>query len=161
MMARRCLYLILLGIILSASSPSHLQLGVGGFNIRRTAWLQPQLLVEYRRNINFYDLRPLVAFTCTPHGSGYVCAGAAYDVFFGKNKLFACTPSFAAGIYFKGDKGKVLGYPLEFRSSIEFSRVLSNKARVGLQFYHISNASLGWCNPGSESLILFYALPLD
>jgi hypothetical protein len=34
------------------------------------------------------------------------------------------------------------------------------KSRVGAQFYHISNASLAHKNPGAESLIFYYAIPL-
>jgi len=104
-------------------------------------------------------VRPLAAFTCTDRGSYYFCAGAGLDIFLGKHLVL--TPSFAPGIYFKGNKGKELGSILEFRSSIELSAQLPNKARLGAQYYHISNASLGFKNPGSESLIIFYAIPLS
>lgn len=149
-----------MGIKLSAKeAPSHLQVGVGVFNTHRRSHMAPQLLIEYRRNINYHHVRPLVAFTFTTRGSYYLCAGAGLDIFLGK--YLVLTPSFAPGLYVKGHRGKELGSILEFRSSIELSAVLPNQGRIGAQFYHISNASLGYKNPGSESLILFYAIPLN
>ena len=44
-----------------------------------------------------------------------------------------------------------LGYELEFRSGIEIGYVFCNKSRLGVHFYHISNASLGRKNPGEEA----------
>lgn len=149
----------ILGITLKAAeAPSHLQVGLGVFNVNRKAHKAPQFLIEYRRNINYHHVRPLVAFTFTDRGSYFLCAGAGLDVFLGK--YLVVTPSFAPGLYVKGHKGKELGSVLEFRSSIELAAVLPNKGRIGAQYYHISNASLGYKNPGSESLIIFYAIPL-
>jgi len=87
----------------------------------------------------------------------YVYGGLAGDIFLSKSTVL--TPSFAPGLYFKGN-GKELGLILEFRSSMEIAYILPNYARVGAQFYHLSNASLGYKNPGSESLVFFYSIPL-
>lgn len=156
--------LLALGLSLNAFAeqpPSHLQIGAGVFDINRQ-WHSNsnqagQLLFEYRPGTNWHHIRPLVAFTFTNRGSYYICGGAAWDGYLGKN--WVIIPSFAPGLYWKGHKGKKLWFPLEFRSSIELAYVLPNKGRIGLQYYHISNASLGKHNPGSESLILYYAIP--
>jgi lipid A 3-O-deacylase len=114
--------------------------------------------LEYRPYIKKYPfLRPLVAVMGTDKASLYVCGGLACDIFLGK--MFALTPSFAPGLYFKG-KGKNLHFPIEFRSSMELAYILPSKGRIGAQFYHISNASMGRKNPGAEALVFFYALPL-
>ena len=114
--------------------------------------------LEYRFAFQKHPpFRPLVGIMGTDKASFYVCAGGAYDLFLGTR--FVLTPSFAPGLYFKG-KGKNLHFPLEFRSSMELAFVFKNQARIGGQFYHISNASLGRKNPGAEALVFFYSLPL-
>lgn len=117
------------------------------------------LQVEYRSFIKKHSwLRPLVGIMGTDKASLYLYGGIAGDIFFGKTP-WVLTPSFAPGIYFRG-KGKDLGFPLEFRSSLELAYALKNAGRIGGQFYHMSNASLGHKNPGSESLVIFYSLAL-
>ena len=139
------------------TAPSHLQVGLGVFDIGHEH-PHPQFMVEYRRNINYHNIRPLISISGTDKGSIYLCGGAGLDIFMGK--YFVLTPSFAPGLYIRGN-GKELGLPLEFRSSIELAFILPNKGRLGAQYYHISNASLGYKNPGEESLIFFYAIPLN
>jgi hypothetical protein len=70
------------------------------------------------------------------------------------------TPSFGAGLYADGG-GKELGHAVEFRSQIEIAYRFDNRARLGLAFSHISNASIGDKNPGVEVLNVYYSLPLD
>jgi lipid A 3-O-deacylase len=137
--------------------PSLLHIGAGVFNINKVH-RHFQYLVEYRKNVNFHNIRPLIGLSGTTKGSTYLCGGAGLDLFLGK--YFVVTPSFAPGLYFKGD-GKDLGCVLEFRSSIEISFIFKNKGRLGAQYYHLSNASIGYKNPGEESLIVFYAFPLN
>jgi hypothetical protein len=137
--------------------PDLFQFGVGIFNIRRERNRQPQGSFEYKWRPVVYTLRPLVGLMMTSRGSGYVYGGAGLDLFL--TKRLVLTPSFAPGLYWRGG-GKEMGFPLEFRSSIELAAVFKNHARFGVQFYHISNASLGWKNPGEESFVLFLALPL-
>ena len=137
--------------------PKLLNIGAGVYDIIH----DPQhalLQVEYRSFIKkFHYIRPLVGIMGTEKASLYVYGGLAGDIFLGKG--FVLTPSLAAGIYFKG-KGKDLHFPLEFRSSMELSYILPNQSRLGAQFYHMSNASLGNRNPGTEALVFFYAIPI-
>ncbi len=138
-----------------------MMLGVGGFNMLHG----PKTMVyqaEYRFNAEIYRkghflLRPLVGAMMTGTRSSYFYGGIAFDFIF---KHFAITPSFAPGIYFQGG-GKNLYYPLEFRSTFEMAGIFTNKARLGFQFYHISNASLGRKNPGTECLVFFWAIPFN
>ena len=57
----------------------------------------------------------------------------------------------------RGDS-KDLGYNLEFRSQIEFSYKLKS-SRIGFNLNHISNASIGDTNPGTESATLSIIRP--
>lgn len=138
-----------------------LNVGMGVFNIvRNTKAVNFQ--IEYRSDFSFYRnfmlfFRPLIGVMATTKGSGYFYTGIAFDIFFTSHIVF--TPSFAPGIYIKGG-GMELGFPLEFRSSAEISYRFNNKSRIGGMFYHISNASLGFKNPGTECLVFFYSIPL-
>ncbi len=138
--------------------PKLLNIGAGVYDIihdPHNALLQ----FEYRSFLKKCTyLRPLVGIMGTNRGTVYIYGGIAGDIFIGKSP-FVLTPAFAPGIYFKG-KGKDLGFPLEFRSSMELAYILPNQGRIGAQFYHLSNASIGHKNPGSESLVFFYSLPL-
>ena len=134
----------------------HFMIGAGGFNMLRDhrSW---QFQWEYRWDVGICQLRPLASLMGTERGTIYLCGGAGWDFFLGKHLVL--TPSFAPGIYFRGS-GKSLHFPLEFRSAIELAYVFGNHGRLGAQFYHISNASLGSKNPGAESLIFFYGVPI-
>jgi len=146
---------------LPIEDPRLLSLGVGVFNIVRNR-KAVNFQLEYRSDFALYRnqmifIRPLLGVMATSRGSGYFYGGIAFDFFFTKHLVF--TPSFAPGIYIKG-RGMELGFPLEYRSSVELSWRFKNKSRFGGMFYHISNASLGFRNPGTECLVFFYAFPL-
>jgi len=68
-------------------------------------------------------------------------------------------PSFAVVAYDKGES-KELGQTLEFRSALELHYAFANHQSLGLLFYHLSNASLSDVNPGSNSLVLVWAVPI-
>ncbi len=50
---------------------------------------------------------------------------------------------------------------MEFRSQIEFAYRFDDRSRLGVAVSHMSNASLGESNPGTESAMLYYSLPFD
>jgi hypothetical protein len=137
--------------------PNLLNIGSGVFDIIHnpdSALFQ----IEYRGVLKAWNYaRPLIGMFGTTKASFYFYGGMAVDIFLGKK--IALTPSFAPGIYVQG-KGKNLWFPLEFRSSLELSYILPNDGRLGAQFYHISNASIGRKNPGTEALVFFYSLPI-
>ena len=133
-----------------------LSLGAGGFNVLKTR-VVPQFQIEYRAALSVAMARPFVGAFTTSDLNFYLYAGIGWDLHF--SKRIVLTPSFAPGLYLQGH-GKRLGYPLEFRTSMELAYKFDNKARLGLQFYHLSNASIGKTNPGTESLLLFYSIPL-
>ncbi len=69
------------------------------------------------------------------------------------------TPAFAVAGYERGE-GKDLGQTLEFRSSIELAYELAGGQQLGVRFYHLSNAGLADANPGSNSLVAVWSLPV-
>jgi lipid A 3-O-deacylase len=101
---------------------------------------------------------PFVGLTATAEGGSYGYGGIGMDIFLGKR--FVATPNFAAGVYGNGD-GKDLGYAIEFRSGVNFGYRFDDFSRLGMAFHHISNAGLDERNPGEETLMLTYSIPLD
>ncbi len=141
----------------SEKPPALLQVGVGLFDFHRSTHAV-QFSAEYKWPFPVYGVVHSVSgVLATVHGSLYIYSGFDYDLFCGKHVVF--TPSFAGGVYFKGS-GKDLGYELEFRSSLELAYVFTNNMRIGVQGYHISNGSMGFRNPGEESLLLFFSIPV-
>ena len=134
---------------------SLLSVGVGLFNVCRDQRTM-QYQIEYKWPVSYRGIQPFCSFFITNQRSLYFCAGACYDINIADKIII--TPSFGPGLYSKG-KGKDLYFPLEFRSSLALSYQFPNKCRLGAQFYHISNASLGHKNPGAESLIFFFGFP--
>ncbi|MDX8431665.1 MAG: acyloxyacyl hydrolase [Candidatus Algichlamydia australiensis] len=152
---------LFLALPLFSDHPKLLMMGAGVFDVdRKHPLFQYQL--EYRSDYEIFlsdplFIRPLVGFMGTTKGALYLYTGIAFDVFLGKSLVF--TPSFAPGLYYDGG-GKSLGFPLEYRSTVELAYRTETEARIGFQFYHISNGSVGRKNPGTESLVFFLAFPL-
>ncbi len=66
----------------------------------------------------------------------------------------------SVGAYHQGD-GEDLGHWIEFRSGLELGFRFDSRERLSLGIAHISNASIGDENPGTEILSLTYAIPID
>jgi len=136
--------------------PSLLSLGIGDFNF--TGHHHKFLFqAEYKRSPFIDHLRTQVGIFITTQEATFLYTGLAYDILLGKS--FVLTPSFSPGLYFRGE-GKDLGFPLEFRSALEFALRFKNASRLGMMAYHISNAGIGHRNPGVNVFALFYAIPL-
>ena len=52
------------------------------------------------------------------------------------------------------------GNPLEFYIGIDMFYRFKNNSRIGVGIFHISNADSGKKNPGSETLVLKYQIPI-
>ena len=113
--------------------------------------------IEYRSDIRLLFFKPYGGLMGTSDGGAYGYAGVLVDIFFGRRMV--ATLSFAPGAYAKGD-GKDLGHDLEFRSQLEIAYRFDDRSRLGMSFSHLSNASIGDKNPGTESLMLTYAIPV-
>ncbi len=113
--------------------------------------------LEYRHNDKFWIFKPFVGAMATHEEAVYGYAGVLVDVYLGRR--WVLTPSFAPGLYRKGD-GKDLGGAIEFKSQLELSYRFDNRARLGIGFSHMSNASIYDSNPGVETLFVTYSHPL-
>jgi lipid A 3-O-deacylase len=72
---------------------------------------------------------------------------------------FCLTFGSTFGVYYKGH-GKDLGRTAEFRDFIEISFLSKSQSRIGFELGHFSNANIYKKNPGINTLMLNYSLPL-
>ena len=138
--------------------PSFLAFGLGAYDMNKQDNTAVDFRLEYRHGEKFWIFKPWIGVEGTSDGAVYGAAGILIDIYFGKRVVL--TPSFGAGLYSNGS-GKDLGHAVEFRSQIELSYRFDDRSRLGVAFGHISNASIGDDNPGTEILNLCYSLPLD
>ena len=66
---------------------------------------------------------------------------------------FSVVPSFSVGLFHSIEKGKEMGFPIEFKSEVELYYDLSQDSYLGLSWNHISNADIGDKNPGADSIL--------
>jgi hypothetical protein len=117
-----------------------------------------QFRLEYRFAYRFfYILQPIAGILATSDGTIFAHAGVHTDFVLAEH--YVLMPVATVGYWQRGG-GKDLGAHIEFKTGGEFAYRFDNKARVGLAFDHISNAGIGKKNPGVESLLLVYSLPL-
>lgn len=132
---------------------------IGYFDVIRNDYNATQFGVEYRARPLQYAIRPMIGVNVTTDKSVYGYVGLNWDAELIKDQLYLI-PNFAAGLYRKGD-GKELGGAIEFRSGIELAYQFQNSHRLGVAFNHISNASIYGHNPGSETALVTYSMPIN
>lgn len=137
--------------------PDFLAFSVGAFDVLddQTA---ADFRVEYRSDLRFWWLYPFAGVSATSDKAVYGYGGFGLEVLIGRSFVF--TPNAAVGLFDEGD-GKDLGGPVEFRTGAELAWRFDGKGRLGIAFHHISNASIYDSNPGTEMLVLTYAVPLS
>jgi hypothetical protein len=116
----------------------------GGFTLRFTG-------TEIWRSKHGVVLMPAVGAMATEQEAYYGWVGGAFFIPLGAR--WGLIPELGAGYYERGD-GKDLGGSLEFRSGLEATYRPNDTVRVGVGFYHLSNAGLHEVNPGVNSLLL-------
>ena len=172
--------------ILAKNLDSRLSIGAGYYNFLKNGYLEEQYGVpggvfqstnsrdSLAYNLELYPsskykvfgfLQPNFGFIGTHQESFYSYLGLGADLYFGRKKNVVLYPNFAVG-YMAGDQNDIqLGFPLEFKSGIDFLYRFRNEVRIGAGVYHISNAALGehnthgTRNPGTEILMLKYQIP--
>ena len=152
------LILISYGFIVQSNEENMWSISLGQFDVNDTVD-SSELRFEYLYGNNFfknnYDLKPFLGVMRNGDNGKYIYSGLRKDI--GISEKWFFTPSFALGYYDRGDS-KDLGYNLDFRSQIEFSYKLKS-SRIGLNLNHISNASIGDTNPGTESVTISLIRP--
>ena len=145
------LIIFALGNFSFADQKDKWSLSMGQFDVNYRDQLSSEIRLEYLYGKKFYansfNLKQFIGVMRNGDNGSYLYTGLRKDIEVSSKWNF--TPSFALGYYDRG-KSLDLGYNLEFRSQIEFSYALG-ESRIGFNLNHISNASLGDTNPGTES----------
>jgi hypothetical protein len=140
-----------------AQEPTLLTVAAGQFDVNLRRDPAAELGFQLGPALGRWILRPIVGGMGTTDGATLAYLGAALELGVGR---LVVRPSFAPGYYHQG-RGKDLGGPIEFRSGLGVSWRLRSRARVGVEFYHLSNAGLGQRNPGEETFALSVSIPLS
>jgi lipid A 3-O-deacylase len=146
----------------SPGDPPRIALGGGVFDVLPDSKKSNAVRVgmvgsEYRFGDVLWILSPFVGVMGTGQGAFYGYFGFGFDINFPDN--FVLTPSAAAG-YFERGHGLDLGYWWEFRTGAELDYRFADERRIGVGFYHISNAGLGKENPGQEMAQVVFTVPM-
>lgn len=144
---------------LPAAAADYLSGSLGGFDFFDDDNSATQLGLEYRFSPIEYGIRPSAGISVTDEGSLYGYGGFNWDIPLIDNQLYVI-PNVMMGLYRKGD-GKDLGGAIEFRSGIEVAYQFPNEHRLGVALNHISNASIYDRNPGAETILVNYSLPMS
>ena len=140
-----------------ADEPAFLAASAGGFDINDDD-TSGEFRLEYRSDYRMWHVGPMIGLMANTDGGVYGYGGLFIDIFFGDR--WVVMPNAAVGGYRQGSS-KDLGGILEFRTGVEIAYRFADKSRLGLAFQHISNAGLAHKNPGTESLVLTYAIPFN
>jgi hypothetical protein len=140
----------------SAADPTLLALGVGAYD-----FLHDQSAAQFRAELRpaqgLFFLKPVLGALITTDRSVYAYGGLRVDLSLGEHVVLM--PVATVG-YFDRGHGKDLGSHVEFKTGAELAWRFANASRLGVAFDHISNAGLTRRNPGTESILLVYSLPL-
>ena len=108
----------------------------------------------------FNLIKPFAGFLGTTAGTYYGYGGFGIDGYYTKKKNIILSPAVACGYYKDGSEIKA-GNHMEFYIGIDLFYRFKNNVRLGMGIFHISNADSGYRNPGSETLILKYQVPIN
>ncbi len=141
-----------------ADDPAFLSFGVGAFDFNRQKDQGAEFRLDYRSDYKLGPFKPFLTAAGVSNGMSFFGVGVLIDVYFGKR--FVVTPSFAP-TWWQGKTDDLdLGHALEFRSQMEFAYRFDDRSRLGLAVSHSSNASLGDTNPGTETILVNYSVPI-
>jgi lipid A 3-O-deacylase len=145
----------------SPADPPRIAVGAGAFDVTpgngNHSGTAAELRAEYRFGDVLWFVSPFIGVTGTSSAGFYGYGGFGIDVNFGPN--FVLTPNVAGGYYARG-LGTNLGSWWEFRTGIELAWRFEDKSRLGVALHHMSNAGLTQRNPGQNSVVLMYSVPL-
>ncbi len=141
-----------------AGDPQFISFAGGWFDFNRQKDDGGEFRLEYRSNYELWKFKPFVTAAAATNGMTFLGAGILIDVYFGRR--IVTTASFAP-TWWRGKTDTLdLGHAVEFRSQLELAYRFDDRSRLGLSISHYSNAGLGDQNPGTESFMLNYSVPV-
>ncbi len=144
-------------IALADQAPATLSVWGGEFDSVQRRNSAAEFGAEYRSSTMLWYLQPMAGVMHTANGATDAFAGVGIDVVLWDHLLFR--PSFAPSLYARGN-AKDLGGSVQFRSAAELAYRFDDDQSLGATFYHLSNAGLASKDPGEQSLVVIYTLPV-
>ena len=145
-------------VVKKNGDPAFFSVGIGYYDFNRKKEKGLEFRGEYRSSEKIFVFKPLLTAATTNTSQGFVGAGVLIDLYMGRRIVL--TPSFAPHYYWGGNSKLDLGHSLEFRSQLEIAYRFNNRSRLGMAVSHYSNASIGDTNPGTETITIYFSLPL-
>jgi lipid A 3-O-deacylase len=142
----------------AAQAEDSLSFNGGYYDAIRHKYPAAQFGLEYRFSDIALGIHPMVGGFYTTDNGKYGYAGLNWNVPIIRDQLYLI-PNFAVGAYGNGN-GRDLGGVIEFRSGIEIDYQFQNSQQIGVALNHISNAGIYSRNPGEESVIATYTVPI-
>lgn len=134
-----------------------LVVSAGTWETLRTPFRTEEVDVDYRFGTDLiWKIRPHVGLLVAGDGDYYGYGGFVADIDLTNHLVL--TLNTAIGGY--GGGGYNLGSHFEFRNGAEVAYRFTNDWRIGIGFYHISNAGITRENGGSESTLLTISAPM-
>lgn len=153
---------LVLGATKSLAENQYVSVFLGQFDVGQTQ-VDTQYGVSWLSNTQWtrWSLQPEVGLLRTRYGSHLIFTGITRRTPFNtKPGGLALTVGLAPAIYWHGNgEDTDLGYWLQFKSSLGLEYEFPDATRIGASFSHLSNASLGETNPGTELWTLHFRLP--
>jgi hypothetical protein len=136
--------------------PTYLMVGVGGWEFDRSNLSKPELDLILRPAHSWWVIKPQLGVTVAGDGDVVAFAGPLVEYYVTPHLVGTVSTSIATWF----GSGFNLGSRVEFHSSGEVAWRFDDASRLGVGLFHTSNADLTKRNPGSDSLVLTYAIPI-
>lgn len=104
------------------------------------------------------NLSPGFGFHRAACGANFIYADFRRPMWQGRN--WGLISFFGPGVFHDSDQVN-LGYDIQFRSGMDLSYRFDGGTRIAVGVSHLSNASLGRLNPGTEVVSVSYSMPLS
>ncbi|MFC2101723.1 acyloxyacyl hydrolase [Bacteroidota bacterium] len=138
--------------------PHIISIDLGAYNVFRSEYIHGLFEIEFYPRWKAWFFYPFAGAFVNTNAKACFFAGITIPIKVKKHLLIRL--SFAPGLYTVSDEKKDLGYFLEFRSALKLAWIFNNNSRLGVELSHISNAGLHHPNPGAETLVISYEIPI-
>lgn len=133
-------------------------IGGGAFDALQGENVAGEVRAELRFGYKLFGLlKPFIGGSVTTERAVYGYGGFGVDIYLGQHLVL--TPNAAVGAFDEGD-GRNLGSIVEFRTGAELAWRFEDRSRLGIAVHHISNAGITERNPGTETVLIVYSIPL-
>lgn len=142
----------------NSGDPDYLVFGAGAYEIERPRH-EAQLRAEYRFAASWYYIKPMLGMLVTNEKTVIPYAGFRVDLYLARH--WVLTPNAAFAAFYRGNGINLGSRALEFKTGLELDYRFDDHSRLGVAFDHVSNAGLTKTNPGANSAVLYYAIPIN